>query len=225
MAEIKLISESFVKPKYEVEAAKNPYHLSPAEISLLSIHPIQKASFLPDRSQNISDLLDKIKHSLSIVLLHFYPLAGRFATKTYPDEHACSVYVDCVKGPGARLIHAIAPRVTVSDILSSTNVSTFVQLLFDLGEKSVNYDGHTRALVSIQVTELTGGVSIGFTMNHSVVDGTSFIHFVTTLSEIFNSEENNNTKISRVRFLIISLGLVMMIVLGWLSYHASNPKS
>ncbi|KAL2928366.1 hypothetical protein RDABS01_034005 [Bienertia sinuspersici] len=188
MAEIKLISESFVKPKCEVETAKHPYHLSPIDIGMLSMHPIQKGLLYTvdnqpnssDRSQIMSNLLDKIKHSLSIVLLHFYPLAGRFATKTYPDENACSVYVDCLKGPGARLIHATAPCVTLSDILSSTDVPTFVQLLFDLGEKSASYDGHTRALVSIQVTELIDGVFIGFTMNHSVVD------------------ENNNTKISRV---------------------------
>ncbi|KAL2928364.1 hypothetical protein RDABS01_034003 [Bienertia sinuspersici] len=211
MAEIKLISEFFVKPKHEVEAAKHPCHLSPIEIGMLSIHPIQKGLLFTlndplnssDRIKVVSNLIDKLKQSLSIALIHFYPLAGRFETQLYPEEHACSIFIDCVKGPGARLIHATAPRVTLSDIVSSTNVPTFVQALFELGEKSVNYDGHTRALVSIQVTELTDGVFIGFTMNHSVVDGTSFIHFVSMLSEIYrslenNTRENNPIKISRV---------------------------
>lgn len=54
----------------------------------------------------------------------------------------------------------------------------------------VNFDSHTKPILSIQVTELQDGFFIGFTMNHSVVDGTSFIHFITTLSEIFNLRDN-----------------------------------
>ncbi|KNA06369.1 hypothetical protein SOVF_181650, partial [Spinacia oleracea] len=63
---------------------------------------------------------------------------------------------------------------------------------FDLGEKTVNYDGHTRPLLSIQVTELLDGVFIGFTMNHSIADGISLWHFISTLSEIFLHLDGNN---------------------------------
>ncbi|XP_021738762.1 protein ENHANCED PSEUDOMONAS SUSCEPTIBILTY 1-like [Chenopodium quinoa] len=207
MAQIILISESFIKPKYEVEASKHPYHLSPIEIAMLSIDPIQKGLLFTlnntitskDRTKLVSCLLEKLKHSLSIALVHFYPLAGRLATRKFPDDHACSIYVDCNKGPGARLIHATTRlrEVKVSDIISSTDVNNIVHFFFELGEKIVNHDGHTRALLSIQVTELLDGVFIGFTMNHSVVDGTSFTHFVSMLSEIFRSDDHT-TKISHV---------------------------
>ncbi|KMS94817.1 hypothetical protein BVRB_015060 [Beta vulgaris subsp. vulgaris] len=213
MAEIKFISESFAKPKYEVEDAKQSYYLSPIELAMLSIDPIQKGLLYSlnnssnevnyDRTKVISHLLEKLKHSLSLALVHFYPLAGRFATRKYPDEHACSVFVDCTKGPGARLIHASAVDVTISDIMSSIDVPIIVRSFFELGEKMVNHDGHTRALLSIQVTELLDGVFIGFTMNHSVVDGTSFIHFLNMLSELFRLEDQfcddtTTLKISRV---------------------------
>ena len=64
----------------------------------------------------------------------------------------------------------------------------------------VNFDAHTKPILSIQVTELQDWFFIGFTMNHSVVDGTSFIHFITTLSEIFNLGNNiiNNTIIPAI---------------------------
>ncbi|XP_021847416.2 uncharacterized acetyltransferase At3g50280-like [Spinacia oleracea] len=201
MATIKLISESFVKPKYEIEAAKQPYYLGPVDLVFLSIDPIQKGLLfsLSSSQTSLANLLEKLKHSLSIALLHFYPLAGRFTTKKQPEQNTSFVFVDCNKGPGARFIHATALDLTVYDVLSPVDVSV-AHSFFDLGEKYVNYDGHIKALLSIQLTELFDGVFIGFSMSHSVVDGTSFIHFVNMLSEIFRSNDyaSEITKISRV---------------------------
>ncbi|CAO2814920.1 unnamed protein product [Amaranthus hypochondriacus] len=196
--QIKLISESYIRPKYEVEAAKKPYYLTPLEICSLVIDPIQKGLLfsLNNSTKKINELLKNLENSLSITLVHFYPLAGRFVTKKFPDENSSLIYLDCIKGPGARLIHATALHLTVSDFFSSTDVPIFVRSFFDLGEITVNYDGHTKALLSIQVTELQDGLFIGFSMNHGVVDGTSFTHFISMLSEIFNRTENN-TSISR----------------------------
>ncbi|XP_074314718.1 putative acetyltransferase At3g50280 [Silene latifolia] len=122
--------------------------------------------------------------SLAFSLVHFYTLSGQFATQKFVEEHACSFYIDCNKGPGARLIHA-SVEYTVSDIVSSKDVHPIVHSFFDRGEKSVNYDGHTGPLLSVQVTELIDGIFIGFTMNHTIADGTSFWHYITSLSEIF----------------------------------------
>ena len=90
---------------------------------------------------------------------------------------------------------------SVSNILSSTDVHPEVRSFFALGDKMVNYDGHTKPLLSVQVAELLEGVFIGFTMNHIVADVTSFIHFVSSLSEIYRSElerGENQTRISCV---------------------------
>uniref|UniRef100_A0A803LPJ3 Uncharacterized protein n=2 Tax=Chenopodium quinoa TaxID=63459 RepID=A0A803LPJ3_CHEQI len=198
--QINFFSECSIKPKYEVKASKQPHYLASIDLMFLSLDHMQKGLLFHAKPQNIqSQLLDKLKISLSYALVYFYPLAGQLATQKFPDEHAIWVYVDCTTGPGARLIHAVIDF-SVSDLLSSCDIHPVVPSLFDLGEKAVNYDGHTRPLLSVQVTELIDGVFIGFTMNHCLADGTSLWHFISTLSEIFvqlkdeNHNDNNLTK-------------------------------
>ncbi|KAK9667183.1 hypothetical protein RND81_14G239100 [Saponaria officinalis] len=127
-------------------------------------------------------------------------LAGRFSTEELYDENAKWIYLDCTKGPGSRLVHATL-NMNVSVILSSIDVHPIVRSFFDLGEKSINYDGHNRPLLSIQVTELIDGIFIGFTMNHSLVDGNSQWHFINSFSEIFlqlsQSQGNDTIHITR----------------------------
>ena len=156
---IKVISECFVRPEHEVEAANHPFYLGPVDLAFLSIDPIQKGLLFSLNTNSIrpeiSSLVESLKRSLALALVHFYPLAGRFETKKYEDEHACWIFLDCNKGPGARLIHASYVDLSVSDILRSTDVHPAVRSFFDLGERIVNYDGHTKALLSIQVTAVS----------------------------------------------------------------------
>ena len=200
---IKVQSECFVKPKYEIEAMKKPYHLGPLDLMMLPIDPIQKGLlFSLNNTTNIgtdlSNFLEKLKHSLSIALVHFYPLAGRLSTQNYTNENSFSIFVEPNKGPGARFIHATALEFTVSDVISPNDV-TIVRSFFDLGEKCINYDGHTNALLSIQVTQLLDGVFIGFSINHSVLDGTSFIHFVNMFSHIFTNDDDDNLRENKIK--------------------------
>ncbi|XP_021765465.1 uncharacterized acetyltransferase At3g50280-like [Chenopodium quinoa] len=192
------ISECFVKPKYEVEESKQPYHLAPKDLSLLSFHHIQiglmfiKPTHLDDhREFSILSFVDGLKECLSLTLVHFYPLAGQLVLEVDEDKHECRIYVDCNKGPGARFIHA-ALGVTVSDILSPKDVPLVVQSLFNLNEEALNYDGHTKPLLSVQVTELLDGVFISCSINHCITDGTSYWHFWNKWSEIHRVNDNNN---------------------------------
>ncbi|XP_074286249.1 uncharacterized protein LOC141611571 [Silene latifolia] len=183
--QIKVISQCFVKPKCETEITKQPYLLGSCDLAFLPFEQIQKGLLFSTKPENVqSDLLETLKDAIANSLVYFYPLAGRFTTQEFPDENAKWVYVDCNKGPGAGLIHATVEE-TVSSVLSSVDVHPIVRSFFDLGEKSANYDGHTKPLLSVQVTELIDGIFIGFTMNHSLVDGTSQWHFINSLSEIF----------------------------------------
>ncbi|XP_074271718.1 putative acetyltransferase At3g50280 [Silene latifolia] len=199
---LNFISECFVKPT-EVANNETYHYLGGSDLYMLSMGPIQKGLLFNSKPDNISSsFLRKLKKSLYTSLVHFYPLAGQLVTKKFDDEHKCCFYVDCNKGPGVRLIHASVDY-TVPDILSSTDVHEIVNSFFDLGEKSVNYDGHTRPLLSVQLTELLDGVFIGFTINHCVADGTSLWHFISALSEIFSqlnddqeNEDNNYNQIS-----------------------------
>ncbi|KAL2894786.1 hypothetical protein RDABS01_010695 [Bienertia sinuspersici] len=185
---VKYISECYIKPKYEVEESEQPYHLSPFDLIFLSVHYNQKGLLFAKPNQetfNIHKLLQNLKDSLAETLVHFYPLAGQFDTTINEDQHRCLVYVDCKKGPGARFIHAKLD-VTVSDITTPSHVPKVVKSFFDHqnGGEVVNHDGHSWPLLSIQVTELIDGIFIGCSMNHVLVDGTSFWHFWNIWSQI-----------------------------------------
>ncbi|KAL9244957.1 hypothetical protein vseg_018670 [Gypsophila vaccaria] len=208
---IELISECYIKPDKKIEATKSPYYLNPVDLAFLSLDKMQRGLVFGDQPLNMQLFLEKLKESLSISLVYFYPLAGQFATVKFHDENVKWVYLDCNKGPGARVIHAIAKDVSIRDVLAPAPApapapvhdSTTVQSLFDLGVEAVNYEGHHGPLLSIQVTELYDGIFIGFTMNHSVADGTSLWQFISTLSEIFDQLikdkeiEGYNIKVSR----------------------------
>ncbi|KAL6215473.1 hypothetical protein ACLB2K_014903 [Fragaria x ananassa] len=194
---IKFISECFIQPHSASEESKKPFYLAPFDLAMLSAHYIQKGLLFtkpPEVNNNpnfLQTLLAKLKHSLSLALVHFYPLAGRLVTKKEQDPHLYLVYVDCSNSPGAKFIHA-SLDMSISDILSPTDIPLVVQSFFD-HDRAVNHDGHTTSLLTVQVTELVDGVFIGLSMNHALGDGTSYWHFFNTWSEIFRAEENNVT--------------------------------
>ncbi|XP_062096067.1 uncharacterized acetyltransferase At3g50280-like [Humulus lupulus] len=196
---VQQISECFVKPESAPEESKQPLYLGPWDLVMLSVHYIQKGVLFSKPNQDYDDgdfmeaLLAKLKNSLSLTLVHFYPLAGRFKTLLQSENPpSCLVYVDCSnESPGAKFIHATLDM-TVSDILSPTDVPSVVQSFFD-HDRAVNYDGHTASLLSIQVTELVDGVFIGCSINHAIADGTSYWNFFNMWSEVFRG----TTTISR----------------------------
>lgn len=185
---VKHISECFIKPSHLPQDWKQIIHLTPSDLCLLSVHYIQKGLlFNKSPLLSIQAFLDRLKRSLSVTLAHFYPLAGRLATKKTQDPHSFVVYIDCINSPGAKFVHSKV-NLSVSDILSPTYVPCIVEHFFD-HYKAVNHDGHTLSLLTLQVTELTDGVFIGCSQNHCVADGTSYWQFVNTLSQVFQDEK------------------------------------
>ncbi|CDP11972.1 unnamed protein product [Coffea canephora] len=193
------ISQCFIKPKNTPEEAKQPIYLSQWDLAMVCVNYIQKGLLFAkppafDRENQMEDLLEKLKDSLALALDHFYPLAGRLATLKQENPAIYSIYVDCNNSPGASLVHA-SLNSTIDDILSPIDVPEIVQSFFD-HDRAINHDGHTRPLLTIQVTELTDGIFIGCSINHMIVDGTAFWHFFNTWSEIF-SAKGQKTAISR----------------------------
>ncbi|KAB1220185.1 hypothetical protein CJ030_MR3G017009 [Morella rubra] len=192
---VRHISECFIKPQHALEESKRPFYLTPWDLNLLNANYIQKGLLFTkspaadDREDSIKTLLGRLKRSLSVTLVDFYPLAGRLVTKKGENPPSCLISVDCAGGPGARFIHA-ALDMTISDILSPVDVPSVVQSFFD-HDRALNYDGQTMPLLSIQVTELEDGIFLGCSMNHCIADGTSYWHFFNTWSEIFQAEGHN----------------------------------
>ncbi|PPS11765.1 hypothetical protein GOBAR_AA08858 [Gossypium barbadense] len=197
---VRIISECYVTPQHVSDQSKQPCYLTTWDLVMLSVQYIQKGLLYtkPENSceENlINNVLDRLKHSLSIALVHFYPLSGRLVTRIEENPKSHFVFVDCNNSPGAKFIHA-AVGLSVSDIVSPTYVPLVVQSFFD-HDRAINYDGHTTPLLSIQVTELVDGVFIGCSMNHVLGDGATFWHFFNTLSEIFQAQGDTKMKISR----------------------------
>ncbi|KAL1198701.1 putative acetyltransferase [Cardamine amara subsp. amara] len=187
---LKIVSKSFVKPKTIPEESKQPYYLSPWDYAMLSVQYIQKGLLFHKPSlDSIDTLLEKLKESLAVTLVHFYPLAGRLSSLTTKNPKSYSVFVDCNNSPGAGFIYATSD-LCVADIVEAKYVPLIVQSFFD-HDRAVNHDGHTLSLLSVQVTELVDGIFIGVSMNHTLGDGTSFWNFFNSWSKIFQGQESN----------------------------------
>ncbi|KAK1407587.1 hypothetical protein QVD17_39207 [Tagetes erecta] len=194
---VKRVSECFVKPQHDhSQDAKQPIYLTPFDLPFLNLNYSQKGLLFakPPPSENqhfsITTFLNNLRNSLSATLTHFYPLAARLATRKQQNPPSYVIYIDPENSPGVKFIHATVD-VSVSDILTSTYVPSVVHSFFDLNG-AICHDGHTLPLLSIQVTELTDGIFIGGSVNHVLADGTSFWLFMSSWSQIFKSNVNEN---------------------------------
>ena len=193
---IQHISECFIKPEYAPEESKQPFYLAPWDLATLSTNYIQKGLLFakpPQAKEDANDftktLLERLKYTLSLALVHFYPLAGRLKTVKTENQTSSLIHVDCNDSPGAKFIYATLDM-TISDILSPSDVPLIVKSFCDLN-RAVNHDGHTMSLLSIKVTELVDGVFMGCSMNHCLGDGTSYWNFLNVWSEIFRAQGNS----------------------------------
>ncbi|KAL8465101.1 hypothetical protein ACS0TY_034557 [Phlomoides rotata] len=183
MSSVKIISSCLVGTASNATPISR-LELTVWDLSLLLLNYIQRGIlFHKPQSQKIDhNFILHIKNSLSRTLHLFPPLAGRLATIEKDDNMAC-YFVDC-NNAGAEFVHAVAGDVSVSDILEPKCVpEELVSSLFPLNGV-VNFEGTSKPLLGVQVTELADGLFIACSANHSIVDGTSFWHFFNSWSEI-----------------------------------------
>ncbi|RVW40578.1 hypothetical protein CK203_081516 [Vitis vinifera] len=105
---VRLISECFYQTKVHFrKRPRSPVTSTPWDLAMLSVNYIQKGLLFSkppdvDDPQNfMATLLDRLKDSLALTLDHFYPLAGRLATKKEDSPPSYVVFVDCNNSPGA----------------------------------------------------------------------------------------------------------------------------
>lgn len=152
--------------------------LSVSDLPMLSCHYIQKGNlFTLPPMLPVDSLVPLLKLGLSRTLTYFPPLAGRLSTDG--DGY---VYVAC-NDAGVEFIHARACNLAICDILAPKHVPECVKKLFAF-ERTVSYQGHFQPILAVQVTELSDAVFIGCTVNHAVIDGTSFWNFFNTFAEV-----------------------------------------
>ncbi|KAG6487276.1 hypothetical protein ZIOFF_055861 [Zingiber officinale] len=192
------ISATTIKPPSH---PRTRLHLGQWDFSMLTAQYIQKGLlFRKPRHLTIADLIDGLKTSLSVVLLHFYPLAGRFLSEPALDEQGnptgLFVSVDCAC-QGAEFVHAVNEGVTVANVLAlNGDVPSYVKAFLPL-DGAINYDAVEVPLLAVQVTELDDGVFLGCCFNHIVGDDTSYWQFFNAWAEIARSGEGEEAKLAR----------------------------
>ncbi|KAF0895843.1 hypothetical protein E2562_016573 [Oryza meyeriana var. granulata] len=158
-------------------------HLTPWDLRLISIDYIQKGILLPKPPVAGERLADALASSFARALALYYPFAGRLVAVERGDG-TVTVTLQCT-GEGAEFVHAAAPDVAVSDIVSSlytpSEVWSFYSFNLVLGADAAT---ESRPLLSVQVTELADGIFVAMSLNHAVADGTTFWHFFNTWSEM-----------------------------------------
>ncbi|KAI5319283.1 hypothetical protein L3X38_038991 [Prunus dulcis] len=189
MEGIRIISSNTVKAASHNTRA---IELTPWDLQLLLVDPIQKG-LLFHKPKNFSQNIQHLKASLSRTLDFFPPLAGRLATIEHDEDNALSFFINC-NNAGVLFVHAKADGVTLSDVKDSLYVpQDLVNHFFPLNGVK-NFQGTSKPLLAVQVTELADGIFIGCTINHTVVDGTSFWHFFNSWSEISRGSSDHVSK-------------------------------
>lgn len=176
---VKMLSVSSVAPA--IPTAQHSMFLSNVDLIWIPVANVQTLLFYklsPD--MEFTAVTDMLKRSLSLVLVDFYPVAGRLSTKGSPETGRPEI--DCNDG-GVEFVEA-SIDVDFADLEKDgfRHKPFFPELLRARdGSEFENYEG---PLFSAQVTGFHGGgICIGATLHHVVADGVGFWHFMTCWAE------------------------------------------
>ncbi|XWS56685.1 hypothetical protein CRYUN_Cryun09bG0106900 [Craigia yunnanensis] len=184
-----LVSKSTIFP--DQKSNLGDIKLSVSDLPMLSCHYIQKGCLFTLPPTPIDSLIALLKQSLAKTLSFFSPLAGRL----YTDQDGY-IYITC-NDAGVEFHHSKCATWFIRDVIGPIHVPELVKEFFSF-DKTVSYHGHYKPIMAVQVTELGDGVFIGCSVNHAVVDGTSFWNFFNTFAEICRKINNNNRSIDKI---------------------------
>ncbi|KAM6598727.1 uncharacterized acetyltransferase At3g50280 [Cannabis sativa] len=173
--QVKMISNCTVFP--DEKSTMEDLKLSVSDLPMLSCHYIQKGCLFTRPPFPTDSVIELLKQGLSQTLSRFPPLAGRMTTDS--DGH---VFITC-NDAGVDFIHANAGQLFVRDVLGATQVPDCFKEFFTF-DRTVSYMGHFKPILAVQVTELADGIFIGCSVNHSVMDGTSFWNFFNIFADV-----------------------------------------
>ncbi|AES78285.1 putative transferase [Medicago truncatula] len=179
MGTVRVLSTDTIKA---TKSSDQTIHLTPWDLRSLLIPTNKKGLFY--HHPVVSNQIQRLRHSLSSTLAFFQPLAGRLKITEYQDKTvSCSVICN---NAGVLFVHARSENTCVADILEPTYVPPIVDSFFALTDVR-SYEGTSKPLLAVQVTELIDGIFIGCSFNHAVIDGKSVWHFINSWAEISRS--------------------------------------
>ncbi|XP_010918788.1 anthocyanin 5-aromatic acyltransferase [Elaeis guineensis] len=146
------------------------------DLVFFRFHPVQRILFyeLPhSKSHFLHFELPKLKHSLSLTLHHFYPLAGSLTRPSGGQKPE----ILCSDGDFVRL-NVAESGADFYELLGSHvhDVGKFHSLV-----PSLHSSGDRQAVLAIQATIFpNAGVVVGTTLHHAVADGSTYANFMKT---------------------------------------------
>lgn len=175
--EVNIVSSKLIKPSTPTPQHLNNHTLSfidelkpPMNVGILLFYPPS------DRSRHLEE-------SLAQILPQFYPLAGRYIKKNHS--------VDC-RDQGAEFVQAQAVgSESLADLVAEREADRLNHLL-PCGFHQVD-ESPTDPLLSIQVTGLRcGGVAIGISISHRILDASSVGTFIASWSNASTTPKCNS---------------------------------
>ncbi|XP_058077581.1 malonyl-coenzyme A:anthocyanin 3-O-glucoside-6''-O-malonyltransferase-like [Magnolia sinica] len=158
------------------------------DVSWVQAPPVQRLFFYefpnkPDEDTTthfLNSFLSNLKHSLSLTLHLFYPLAGNLTQSPETGDHEIR-YVD-----GDSITLTIAESDADIHLLVQNHprdIAEFYPLLPEL---------HPSSLMALQVTIFPNtGISIGSSLHHVAADGRSSTHFIKSWSSICRTGDDS----------------------------------
>ncbi|GKV08859.1 hypothetical protein SLEP1_g20431 [Rubroshorea leprosula] len=193
--------------------------------------PVERLFFyrLPDINHNFfnSEVLPKLKTSLSLTLLHFLPLAGNL---TWPSPDAAKPFIRYTPNDGVSF--TVAESNEDFDRLSGSQTYEANESHHLVPPLKVSDD--TASIIALQVTLfLNKGFCIGITTHHTVLDGKSTAMFVKAWAHTCRQGEKGNSSsslpIEYTPFFDRSVikdpsGLDILYLNQWLAFTASSDS-
>lgn len=170
-----------------------PMKLSFFDAIWISLNPIQRLMLFPNPDTNLSfpSLLQFLKSSLSATLPDYLPLAGKltYAPSTGDVEIDFShLNVTFLEAESDLDLH----RLATSDI---HDVDSFKKLVPPLDVAVLPFH-----VFAVQVTRFDcGGIAIGYSVHHSVVDGKALMQFVPAWSATCRAMMMNMRPVDQIR--------------------------
>ncbi|XP_015900358.3 malonyl-CoA:anthocyanidin 5-O-glucoside-6''-O-malonyltransferase-like [Ziziphus jujuba] len=175
--QVKIIEVCRIAPPPELPGSSAPKSLPLTffDILWLRLPPPQSIFFYeissPSHELFYDSIIPKLKHSLSLTLHHFLPLAGNL---TWP-QNSHKPILNYVDGDGVSLTIAESNsdfyHLSGNDFRKATDYHPLLSYLEISKERAT--------VMSLQVTVFPNcGISIGFTSHHAVLDGRTFATFV-----------------------------------------------
>ncbi|KAH9292374.1 hypothetical protein KI387_042436 [Taxus chinensis] len=174
VADINLVRISTVKPAVLTESKR--MFLPALDLLWCIVSPVERILFYNISCSKFDAIVERLKSSLSTVLVHFYPLAGRLASGDQQNR----LEIDC-NDRGVPFVEAYAD-LNFSDLQISKFESR--PIFKRLVPASLPDEKDDQLLLSVQVTSIHGGgICIGTRLNHVVADGNSYWHFMQSWAE------------------------------------------